>query len=513
MKAAIIDGYVDEPAHLGVPPFISAYARYAHAVYAYFGVDAAYYTIDQIREKDLWSQFDHLDQIMVIGGTTVPGKYVAGNPLQWKEISILSQSNPHPLRIFSGTMTFGFANRGRLRTMPVLEELRKAFDCVITGNLETFLFHLLHGDNPEESIPREDSILRTIAVHLGSLLPKHPLFPYVINEIELSTGCERKEHCSFCTEPVIYPVHAQRTLASIQDEIQSIAAYGGRYLRLGRATNILAYGGSDQGPNPETIEHLYQMIRESVPGLKVLHTDNAHVGYMAKYPKACQMILETIARYNTPGDGLSLGIESFDERVLKKNNKGFSRQQAFDALKMINAIGAIREKGIPKLLPGINLLFGLIGESLDTYSINQEALQLISKQAWMVRRVNIRQAMIFPGTPLANQKPPKNNLKSRNRFYHFKEWVRKEFDHPMLKKVFPEGTHIEEVIPEYHDGMITFGRPLGSYPILIGIREKIPLGSPVNVQVTEHGYRSITGVLVPSIGDSCDCTKDARSRI
>ncbi len=503
MKAAIIDGYVDEPAHLGVPPFISAYARYAHAVYAYFGVDAAYYTIDQIREKELWNQFDHLDQILIIGGTTVPGKYVAGTPLQWKEISILSQSNPHPLRIFFGTMTFGFSNRGRFRTMPVLDELRKSFECVITGNLETFLFHLLHGDDPEESIPRDDSILCTISVHLGSLLPKHPLFPYVINEIELSTGCERNEHCSFCTEPLIYPVHTQRTLASIQDEMRSLAAYGGMYLRLGRATNIFSFGDLGQGPNPVMIEHLYQMIRESVPRLKVLHTDNAHIGYMTKHPQTCRKILETIAQYNTPGDGLSLGIESFDEQVLKENNKGFSRQQAFEALNMINEIGSIREKGIPKLLPGINLLFGLIGESAETYSINQEALQQIIQRDWMVRRVNIRQAMIFPGTLLANQRSPKSNLKSRNRFYHFKEWVRREFDHSMLKKVFPKGTQIKEVIPEYHEGMVTFGRPLGSYPILIGIREKLPLREPVDVLVSEHGYRSITGVVIPSIDDSC----------
>lgn len=498
MKTVIVDGYVDEPALLGVPPFISTYVRYAFAVYRCFGVESDYYTIDQVRDKNLWSAFDHYDQLMVIGGTTVPGKYAGGSPIQIREILQIGQANPHPLKLFFGPITSGYASQGGRHARSVSEEMHSHFECVITGNLETYLFHLLRGDDPDEAIPRENQIMDQIAPHLGALLTKHPLFPYIISEIELSTGCERSRHCSFCSEPLRYPVHNQRALDSVLAEVRSLAAYGGVYFRLGRTTNILAYGDQGNGPDPFKIHSLYQSIRELVPGLKVLHTDNAHVGYISSFPYQCEKIIEIISEYNTPGDSLSLGVESFDDRVLKANGKGFTSDQAIEAIRMINAIGSQREKGIPKLLPGINILFGLIGEDADTYSLNQQAFSRILDSGWMMRRINIRQAMVFPGTPLSLQKKKKQDVKSRSRFFRFKEWVRKEVDHVMLERVFPSGTMIEEVIPEYHEGMITFGRPVGSYPILVGIRERLHLRHPINISVTEHGQRSLTGIVYDS---------------
>lgn len=44
--------------------------------------------------------------------------------------------------------------------------------------------------------------------------------------------------------------------------------------------------------------------------------------------------------------------------------------------------------------------------------------------------------------------------------------------------------------------MGTFGRQMGSYPILVGISEKLPLGEFVDVRVTGHGFRSISATVV-----------------
>ena len=58
-KVLIVDGYVDEPTCLGVPPYISPYPRYIYG--AIKAADAAtsihYLTIDQIRNDQLTPDF------------------------------------------------------------------------------------------------------------------------------------------------------------------------------------------------------------------------------------------------------------------------------------------------------------------------------------------------------------------------------------------------------------------------------------------------------------------------
>jgi hypothetical protein len=50
---------------------------------------------------------------------------------------------------------------------------------------------------------------------------------------------------------------------------------------------------------------------------------------------------------------------------------------------------------------------------------------------------------------------------------------------------------------ELNDGGITFGRQIGSYPLLVGIPYKLETGRFFDVFVTDWGYRSITGVTYP----------------
>ena len=48
-EAFILDGYVDEPACLGVPPYISPYIRTVAGVLVEHGYSVRYLTIDQLR--------------------------------------------------------------------------------------------------------------------------------------------------------------------------------------------------------------------------------------------------------------------------------------------------------------------------------------------------------------------------------------------------------------------------------------------------------------------------------
>ena len=80
-------------------------------------------------------------------------------------------------------------------------------------------------------------------------------------------------------------------------------------------------------------------------------------------------------------------------------------------------------------------------------------------------------------------------------FLKYKEKIRNEIDLPMLRRLVPAGTVLHEVRTEVFD-KITFGRQLGSYPLLVGIPAKLELDTSFDVMVTGHGFRSITGIPV-----------------
>ena len=85
----------------------------------------------------------------------------------------------------------------------------------------------------------------------------------------------------------------------------------------------------------------------------------------------------------------------------------------------------------------------------------------------------------------------------KKEFLRYKEKVRKDIDLPMLRKVVPAGTILRNVLLEVNDGNTTFGRQMGSYPLLIGIPAKRATGHYTDVTVIDHGFRSVTAISYP----------------
>jgi radical SAM superfamily enzyme with C-terminal helix-hairpin-helix motif len=85
----------------------------------------------------------------------------------------------------------------------------------------------------------------------------------------------------------------------------------------------------------------------------------------------------------------------------------------------------------------------------------------------------------------------------KQQFKTYKREVREEIDNPMLKRVAPPGTVLPNVYLEYHENGTTFGRQLGTYALLVGLPGERELGRTVDVAVTDHGFRSVSGVPYP----------------
>ncbi|HZD43545.1 MAG TPA: radical SAM protein, partial [Methanomicrobiales archaeon] len=271
---------------------------------------------------------------------------------------------------------------------------------------------------------------------------------------------------------------------------------GARNFRLGRQPDLLVYGADGEEfptPRPELLERLFSAIRKAAPDLSTLHIDNVNPGTIFHHEDTSRAALQAIVRGHTPGDVAAFGMESADPVVVRENNLKALPEEVLFAIQVVNEEGGDRKKGIPHLLPGLNFISGLAGETKETFRLNQRFLEGVLERGLLVRRVNIRQVMPFPGTPAYE----KNTLgKHEREFKQFKEWVRQHFDLPMLQKVFPIGTVLRDVVVEV-EGATSFGRQMGSYPLLVGIPLPIPRRTSMDIVVVDHGMRSVTGLPCP----------------
>ncbi|MDL2260677.1 radical SAM protein [Methanimicrococcus sp. OttesenSCG-928-J09] len=520
MKAIILDGYVDEPACFGVPPYLSPYPRYTAGALIEAGFeekDISYFTIDTVRAsgKSLSEQFKSADVFIIISGMTVPGKYLRGTPITAEEIRALFRLSCG-IKILGGPIRLGYSNEGGIAA----SNLSFLPDDVMVAqkDIESFVYDYF-SNNSENTVHAAHTIpappahrYRTAADIAGwskkgaFITKQHPDFPNLICELETYRGCGRKKHCSFCTE-AFYGRPDFRDEEDIIVETELLYNIGVRHFRIGRQPDLFAYKGIDDGgvilkPNPEAIEKLYSGIRRVTPDLKTLHMDNGNPITLAEYPEESREILETIVKYHTPGDVIAMGIESADPDVIAANGLKATPEQVLEAVRLVNEIGAKRgANGMPEILPGINFVYGLLGETKKTYQLNYEFLKKIYDEGLMVRRINLRQVMVFPNTPLSANKI--SDFKNERLFRSHKEQIRKEIDLPMLRRVVPVGTVLKDVFAEIHENgtdnskSLTFGRQFGTYPLLVAVPGNIELNRFYDILVTNHGFRSITGVPYP----------------
>lgn len=492
-KAWIVDGYVDEPACLGVPPYISPYIRTVAGVLLSHEYTVTYRTIDQIRDKPgQLTDIGKADLVVMIAGMTVPGKYLGGTPATWQEIRQIGTALSQTETLLGGPVLFGAADQGG---KAAVKNEDFGFGTHLTGSPAGALARFLIGKSPDAlyDYTQEDQY----ATLGAGIIRQHPSFPYLMCEIETARGCSREVTggCSFCTEP-LYGRPLYRSLDGITNEVAALHTAGAVHFRLGRQPDILTWqcgDGEFPRPRPEKIEDLFAGVRDAAPDLKTLHVDNVNPGTIARYPDAAAESLSIIVRHHTPGDVAAFGMETADPAVIEANNLKASPEMVLDAIRIVNEVGSARREGIPELLPGLNFISGLAAETDDTYALNRAFLEEILAAGYLVRRVNIRQLMPFEGTQAYTNNALPVNQKV---FQAFKDWARRQFDLPILQKVFPTYTVLRDVIIE-ESGETSFGRQMGSYPILVGIPFHIPRRTITELIIVAHSMRSVTALPYP----------------
>ena len=480
----MLDGYTDEPACLGVPPFVSPYARLAFGALRSAGADTGYATIDQWRggavDPAKW------DLLAVIRHVTVPGKYLRGMPASDRELIEIGSRSPRRAVLSTGASGSGPSG-----------SVESAFDRVARGDFDAGLFDLAssgqYADRRRTTEEWNDWLLAGAAV-----CQSHPdIGGPLIAEVQMSRGCVRyvSGGCSFCTEPLEGEI-VFREPGDVLAEVEALAGVGVRHFRLGAQSCVYSYKAEGVGetetptPSPGIIEKLLRGISEKVRP-DVLHLDNANPAVVAAHPAEAREVTKAIVRHCTGGNVLAFGLESADPKVARANNLNADPEQTLTAVRMVNELGAERgPTGLPRLLPGINFLAGLTGETKGTYELDLEFLRTILSEGLMLRRTNIRQVLPSRGEF--------SGVRSKGPFARFKRRVRQEIDLPMLERCVPDGTLLRNVYTELGEGGRTFGRQIGTYPILVGLPYPMPTGRWVDVHVTGRGPKSVFGIQHPT---------------
>ncbi|MFC1769395.1 radical SAM protein [Nanoarchaeota archaeon] len=480
MTVTILDCYTDEPSGLGVPPNLGTYPRYLAGS---LGGDVKYLTIDDLRlykkynmkrldpkpsQKtniavnnltknidDIKEILDNTERLYVILGVHVPGKYLSATPGTLHEVIPLIQDLKCE-KILTGPVVYG--------TQLIGGKFSEKEDLSIFNKIER--------------INEDYSKIAKDAIKGAKIIKQIPDLRIV--EIETGRGCKFGK-CSFCLEPIKNRLE-WREKNDIINEIKEFYKLGARYFRLGKQSSFFAY--------PE-LEGLLKGIWKECPEIKVLHIDNVD---------PCDVTEEkvkTVVKYCTSGNIAAFGVESFDEVVMKENTLNSSPNMSYRAIKLLNKYGKERgDNGMPKFLPGINILFGLKGESKRSHEENMKWLQRFLDEDLWFRRINIRQIAVFEDTKLYKECGDKYLKKNRKYYWKWRNDIRQKIDFQMLKKLVPEGTLLKNVRAEMYDGNTTFGRQIGTYPLIVGIKGRIPLNEFYNVKITKHMLRSVTGQVV-----------------
>ena len=520
----VIDGYEDEPAAFGVPNYLGFHIRYICGVLEERGIEYTYMTVDQWRmayktklenpegRNFIREQMKNLEGAIVLAGAVVPGKYIRGTPISLREVDVLLSSIPSAIPVLCG----GWAIRHWRQNGWVSP--RNNLFCTVKDTDATLNFFLSTGTWSHTKRTSEEWSRWALRGASSKAVTEHPdltshgkMKGPLIYEIELYQGCVRfKRGCKFCIEPK-KGIPLWRDENDVIKEINTSIDNGVVNVRIGGATDIYTYraeGVEDLEypiPNPEPVSKVLHGAREN-ESLKILHVDNANPSIVAQNIEPSTEITKNLVAYLSDGAVLSFGLESADPEVHRTNWLNCDPGQLKTAIRHINEHGRERgPRGLPKLLPGLNFIAGLNGESKSTYDMNLELLREIKSEGLWLRRINIRQV-----EGRGFQDVPEAEFKS------FKKSVREEIDRPMLEEIAPIGAKLSSVWWESREGRIrlpehvldkkfrepsihgtpgvTFGRQIGAYPLLVGVPYSIPLETKSDILVTSHGMRSISGI-------------------
>jgi radical SAM superfamily enzyme with C-terminal helix-hairpin-helix motif len=502
LDTVILDCYTDEPSGYGVRPYLGTHQLHLSQALAAQGRPHAYITIDDLRycehgraedckeRTDIATlnttinRDDALDIlrrakiIYVIMGCFVDYNYFSCVPPRSDEVYhyLQGMSARKVLFYVMGTLDGISSDYSESRLSTIIDEVEH-------GNTYRYVFELA-GSTPTKNLINPDyDLLKKIGRYPPPILEQ--IRDPIIAEIETGTGCNTPT-CTFCIESVRSPRVTYREPEDIVEQVECLYNSGVRHFRLGRQPNFFHYMRQDV----LAMERLLGGIRSRCPEIRTLHIDNVNIVNVITAPG--HRIAELVAMYCTSGNVAPFGIESFDPTVRQAARVVGSVDDIMHAVEIINRYGSDRgENGIPKLLPGINLIHGLPGASARTHEANRSCLLRILGEGLMAYRFYYRNMTQPTGVSLSSSHTV------HAEFQRCFDELTEEFVLPMQSRVYPPGTVIKDDWEMVRDDDVTYARTLGTCSIKVRLDQQIssPRASMSVRVVGNIGYRLLEGIV------------------
>ena len=470
-KTVILDCYTDEPSGYGVRPYLGTHQIHLAQALSYKKETFSYLTIDDLRyangEKetentnirtlnttknadDALDIVKNAETIYIIMGCFVEYKYFSCEPPSIEEVyEFLRNAKARKILFYVlGVESNICANYPSTKLAQIIDQI-----CI--GNTYRFV---LENSSSENFLLPNYNLLDTISsqpVHIIEQLR----FP-ILAEIETGTGCNTPT-CSYCIEAKRHIRPTYREPDSIIKQINALYKSGVRHFRLGRQPNFFHY----QYNSTEKLNKLLSGIREICPAIQTLHIDNVNMNSVVE-PHGREFV-KLVTKYCTDGNVAPFGIESFDDNVRRATHIFGSSDKIMKAIEIVNEYGSeIGANGFPKLLPGINLMHGLPGQTNNTHSVNMVFLEKIYRNNLQTHRLFYRYM-----TPAEGVISFKGN-KDLDYYNKCKKEIMDSFVIPMQNRVYPTGRQLNGFREVVFENGNSFLRALGTCSIKIMVENK-----------------------------------------
>jgi len=495
--AVILDCYTDEPSGYGVRPYIGSHQINLSQALSYKSITHKYLTIDDLRfsneahaanetnirilnttknKHQAHEIIANAGIIYIVMGCFVDYNYFSAVPPKSNEIYELLKNSKAKKILF-----YVMGSATEISPEYSSSKLKNIIDHVETGNTYRYI---LESTNSNLILSNYEQ-LGKVTGHETPIL--NQLDYPVIAEIETGIGCNTPT-CSFCIESKKKIRIDYREPSDIIKQVKTLYDQGVRHFRLGRQPNFYHY----QWGNSEKLSELLYGIRTACPNLITLHIDNANMIDVIK-PEGIKFT-KIISDYCTSGNIAPFGVESFDEKVRLINRVIGSPDQVIKAIEILNEYGS--EKGAdgqPKLLPGINLIHDLNGQTERTHEKNLSYLEKILSLGLHTRRLYYRQVTNSTGVSFSQDN------KSTKYYEKCFDEITNNFVIPMQYEVFPKNSVLSGFREVIYRGNCNQLRTLGTCSLKVNIKNSKPLKpyGHYSINVLEHtGPNTLDGTLV-----------------
>ncbi len=200
--------------------------------------------------------------------------------------------------------------------------------------------------------------------------------------VSIMYGCNN--FCSYCIVPYVRGRERSREAADILAEVRELVEEGYKDITL-LGQNVNSYGKDLDCPMD--FADLLSEI-DKIPGDYLIR-------FMTSHPKdASKKLFETMARCGHIAKQLHLPVQSGNSRVLKAMNRGYTREQYLEKVRLAKSL-------MPNLVLTSDIIIGFPGET------EEEAMDTVS----LIREVRYDALFTFiysprPGTPAARMPDP-----------------------------------------------------------------------------------------------------------